>query len=147
MPPRQLQLGRTASGSLTVLDPRRGRHVALTPEEWVRQHFVAHLVHDLGYPGALVANEVSVKLNGLSRRCDTVVWRRGTTEPLMIVEYKAPTVTVSQRTFDQIVRYNMVLRARWLVVSNGLEHYVCEVDCLAGTYRFVNHIPPYPELL
>ena len=82
-----------------------------TPEEWVRQHFVAWLTGALGYPASLMANEVGLRLNGTLRRCDTIIYDRSL-RPLVVVEYKAPSVTISQRVFDQIARYNLVLRAR-----------------------------------
>ena len=92
-----------------------------------------------------MANEIGITLNGTSRRCDTVVFDR-TGKPLVIVEYKAPSVTVSQRTFDQIARYNMVLQARYLIVSNGLRHYCCRIDYAHRQYCFIPEIPAYTEL-
>ena len=145
LPPRPLRLSRNASGQTTVFDPLRGKWLVLTPEEWVRQHTVAHLVGDLGYPAALTANEVSLRLNGRLRRCDTLVWRAGAAEPLMVVEYKAPHVTITQETFDQIARYNMVMHARCLMVTNGLTHYCCLTE--EASTRFIDHIPSYSELL
>ncbi len=129
-------------GRCEVFDPRRNRWVTLTPEEWVRQHFVNMLITEKGYYSGRIANEISITLNGTSRRCDTVVfdsYRR----PLMIIEYKAPDITLNQAVFDQIVRYNMVLRAHYLAVSNGLNHYCCEIDYESGSARFLNDIPAY----
>lgn len=123
-----------------VFDSQRRKWVSLTPEEWVRQHFVAMLIGSRGYRAGLIANEVSLTLNGTSRRCDTVVFD-SQKRPYMIVEYKAPDVAISQKVFDQIVRYNMVLRARYLVVSNGLHHYCCEIDYTEGNYAFIPEIP------
>ncbi len=120
--------------------------MALTPEEWVRQHFVAHLTENLGYPAALMGNEVPLTLNGTSRRCDTVLFSSEGLRPVMIVEYKAPHVEITQRVFDQIVRYNMVLHARWLIVSNGLRHFCCEVDYENRKVRFVADIPAYHDI-
>ena len=127
-----------------IYDPLRRRWVALTPEEWVRQHFVAWLTGPLGYPASLMANEVGLRLNGMLRRCDTIIYDRSL-RPLVVVEYKAPSVAISQRVFDQIARYNMVLQARALVVSNGLSHYCC-IYCPDGTYRFLPEIPSYGRL-
>jgi hypothetical protein len=126
----------------------RGRYVALTPEEWVRQHFVAYLVDCLGYPAPLLANEVPITLNGTSRRCDTVLYSTDALAPRLIVEYKAPHIPITQKTFDQIVRYNMVLRVPWLMVSNGLSHYCCRIDysTTPAKVRFVDRIPTYSEL-
>ncbi len=147
LPSRLLKLGRNASGQLVVYDSLRHKWLVLTPEEWVRQHIVAHLVSDLGYPASLMANEVGLKLNGLQRRCDTVVWRAGAISPLMIVEYKAPGVNVTQQVFDQIARYNMVLRAACLLVTNGMTHYCCVTGKDGSVSRYLDHIPSYKELL
>ena len=125
-----------------IYDECRNAYVKLTPEEWVRQHFVAYLRSELGYPVSIIGNEVSLKLNNLSRRADTVVYDSHG-EPFAIIEYKAPHVEITQQVFDQIVRYNMVLRARYLAVSNGLRHYVCAIDYDNGSYAFVQQLPSY----
>ncbi|MBR5435758.1 MAG: type I restriction enzyme HsdR N-terminal domain-containing protein [Muribaculaceae bacterium] len=128
--------------ALKIFDRIRKKYVALTPEEWVRQNFVNHLIENLGYPESLIANERGIELNGTSRRCDTVVFDRYGL-PAMIVEYKAPTVNITQDVFDQIVRYNLVLHARFLIVSNGMTHYCCEIDTTTGAYTFLPAIPDY----
>lgn len=128
-----------------IFDVVRRRYVALTPEEWVRQHFVHYLADDRGCPLALMNNEVQLRLNGMSRRCDTVVFDRQAV-PRLIVEYKAPSVEITQRVFDQICRYNIVLHVDWLIVSNGLTHYCCRMDYDNDTYRFVEQIPSYEEM-
>ncbi len=125
---------------LKVFDPLRGKYVALTPEEYVRQHFTAWMTESLGYPASLMKNEVSLSLNNTRRRCDTVVFRSDGT-PAVIVEYKAPTVAITQNVFDQIVRYNMVLRSKYLIVSNGLIHYCCKMDYDVESYAFLPRIP------
>ena len=109
-------------GKPAIFDVIRRRYVALTPEEWVRQHFVHFLLNHKGYPQTLMANEVQVQLNGTKKRCDTVLYRRDLTAR-MIVEYKAPDIEITQAVFDQITRYNMVLKVDYLVVSNGMQHY------------------------
>lgn len=129
-----------------VYDTLRRKLVALTPEEWVRQHFVNFLVAHLGYPAPLMANEIGIELNNTRRRCDTVVFDREA-RPLVIVEYKAPDVTITQDVFDQVVRYNMVLQARYLMVSNGLCHDCVRVDYSAKKVEFLAEIPPYGELV
>lgn len=134
------------NGRLTVFDSLRRRYVALTPEEWVRQHFVRFLQTHKGFPPEVIANEVSLSLNGTQKRCDTVVYGPHA-EPLMIVEYKAPEVEITQRTFDQISRYNIRLRVAWLVVSNGLQHFCCHIDYTTSQYRFLPDIPSYDEIL
>lgn len=123
-----------------IFDVIRRQYVALTPEEWVRQHFVHFLISHKGYPQALMANEVQLKLNGMSRRCDTVIYDR-TLRPRVIVEYKAPTVNITQQVFDQICRYNMVLQVEYLIVSNGLAHYCCKMDYTTRSYTFLREVP------
>ena len=132
-------------GKPFILDVIRRQYVALTPEEWVRQHFVHFLINHKGFPHSLMANEVQLKLNGMSRRCDTVVYDR-TLRPRVIVEYKAPTVNITQQVFDQICRYNMVLQVDYLIVSNGLSHYCCKVDYATRSYTFLREVPAYGEI-
>lgn len=127
---------------LRIWDRLRRKWVALTPEEYVRQRFTAWLIEHRHYPEALMNNEVALDLNGTRRRCDTLVFdRRG--GHFMIVEYKAPDVNITQEVFDQIARYNMVFRAYYLTVSNGLNHYCCRMDYGKGTYSFVREVPDY----
>lgn len=144
LPPVSLKL-REEEGILKVFDPIRNKYVAFTPEENVRRHFTAWLTDSLHYPATLMANEVTISFNGMNRRCDTVVYNRDMT-PMVIVEYKAPDVTVTQAVFDQIVRYNMILRARYLIVSNGIRHYCCVMDYEKGTYHFIPKVPDYMEI-
>ena len=112
----------------------------------MRQHFVNYLIEEKQYPLALMGNEISLELNGVKRRCDTLVAARDGS-PLAVVEYKAPTITINQTTFDQIARYNMVLHAKCLMVSNGLNHYCCLMDNQQDSYVFLQDIPLYPTLL
>lgn len=133
-------------GRRTIFDPVRHKYVALTPEEWVRQHFVNYLITVKKYPKELLNNEVLVKLNGTSKRCDTVVYDRYIT-PLAIIEYKAPAIAITSTVFDQIARYNMVLHVKYLIVSNGINHYCCLIDYQTQTYSFLEEIPEYTVLL
>lgn len=132
-------------GKTVIFDPLRRRYVVLTPEEWVRQHFVNFLVNHKGYSPTLLANEVQIGLNGTKKRCDTVLYRQDLTAR-MIVEYKAPDVAITQKVFDQITRYNMVLRVDYLIVSNGIQHYCCRMDYLGNSYTFLRDIPSYCDL-
>lgn len=129
-----------------VWDPLRRKYVALTPEEWVRQHFVAYLIAERGFPPTLMNNEVPVALNGMQKRCDTLVWSLNDHRPLLIIEYKSPTVKITQASFDQIARYNLVLRVPYLILSNGMEHYCCQMDYATNSYRYLREIPHYSEL-
>ena len=115
------------NGKRLILDSLRRKYVALTPEEWVRQHVVQFLINYKGYPKGLLANEVQIALNGTRKRCDTVVYDTSL-KPRMIVEYKASSVEITQAVFDQITRYNMVLHVEYLLVSNGIQHYCCRID-------------------
>lgn len=132
--------------SIVILDSLRKRWVSLTPEEWVRQNFVRFLIEEKEFPLPLMNNEISIIQNGIKRRCDTLVADREG-NPLVIVEYKAPTIAVSQKTFDQIVRYNMVLKAKYLIVSNGMSHYCCKIDYEDNSYSFLEEIPCYSQLI
>lgn len=129
----------------SIFDIIRRKYVALTPEEWVRQHFVHYLMEQLGYPQELLANEVEVSLNGMSRRCDTVLYNRNL-KARVIVEYKAPSIPITQNVFNQIMRYNMVLHVDYLVVSNGIDHYCCKMDYSTNSYTFLTEIPKYEAL-
>ena len=146
LPPFEANI-KKMNGMVKILDVLRHKFVALTPEEWVRQHFVHFLMTDKGYSPTLMANEVAVTLNGMSRRCDTVIYRQEGLKPLMIVEYKRPDVDITQKVFNQICRYNMVLEVEYLVVSNGLKHYCCKVDLHESTYTFLEDIPAYADLM
>ena len=134
-----------SADQLLVWDETRRKYVALTPEEWVRQHFVHFLISEKGYRQELSANEVSIKLNGTAKRCDTVIYDRLLT-PLMIVEYKAPSITITPKVFDQIVRYNRVLHVQYLIVSNGIRHFCCQIDYETLSYRFLKEIPDAQEV-
>ena len=135
----------TKDGKLHVFDVLRRKYVALTPEEWVRQQFVHFLIGQKGYPAECIGNEVPINLNGTKKRCDTVVYG-GNAQPTMIVEYKSPQVEITQQVFEQISRYNIKLRVKWLIVSNGLQHYCCQIDYESGTYQFVEDIPSYDDI-
>ena len=144
LPNFDIKVKKSADQSL-VWDETRRKYVALTPEEWVRQHFVHFLISEKGYRQELIANEVSIKLNGTAKRCDTVIYDRLLT-PLMIVEYKAPSITITPKVFDQIVRYNRVLHVQYLIVSNGLRHFCCQIDYKTLSYRFLKEIPDAQEV-
>lgn len=133
---------RKSGNGLEIFDVLRRKYVRLTPEEWVRQHFVNYLISEKNYPVSLMANETAIKLNSLSRRCDTVVYNN-LLDPIVIIEYKEPDVSISQQVFDQVVRYNIILRVKYLIVSNGIEHYCCEMDYKNQTYKYLTEIPDY----
>ncbi len=144
LPCYDVQIQQSSTGYL-IYDTLRKKHVALTPEEWVRQHFVNYLMSVKGYPMNLMSNEVNLNLNGMRRRCDTVLFDHHV-EPQMIMEYKRPTVSISQKVFDQICRYNIVMRVDYLIVSNGLQHYCCKMDYVNQSYIFLDDIPSYESI-
>ena len=133
-------------GHQSIFDVLRRKYVALTPEEWVRQHFVHFLIEHKGYPKALMANEIQLTIGSKKLRCDSVLYDR-TLKPRMIIEYKAPTVNITQKVFDQITIYNMLLHVDYLVVSNGIKHYCCRMDYANQKYLFLEDIPDYQNLL
>lgn len=132
-------------GNMLIFDPLRQKYVALTPEEWVRQHFVNFLISELRYPAARIANEVALNVNGTAKRCDTVVYDKYL-NAIAIVEYKAPQVKITQQVFEQISRYNSALRVPYLIVSNGLSHYCCKIDYNMLQFQFLKNIPRYEEI-
>lgn len=146
LPPYEIAVRCGADGRAEIFDFLRRRYVTLTPEEWVRQHFTHYLVDVKGYPAGLLANEVGLTVGGVQRRCDSVLFDREGGRPRLIVEYKAPEVRITQKVFTQISSYNSVLRADYLVVSNGLSHYACRVDYSAGAVTFLREVPPFAEL-
>lgn len=129
-----------------IWDILRCKYVALTPEEWVRQHFVHFLVEHKNYPSTLLANEIKLGVGDKTLRADTVLYSRQLT-PRMIIEYKAPHIPITQKVFDQISIYNMLLHVDYLVVSNGLQHYICKMDYDGKKYLFLEDIPDYKEIL
>lgn len=144
LPSFDIRLQRDDEG-VKIFDRLRKKFIILTPEEWVRQHFVNYLINHKGFPESLMANEIGITLNGTRRRCDTEVFDKHGS-PMVIVEYKASSIVISQSTFDQIVRYNMVLHARYLIVSNGMNHYCCRIDYDNMSYDFLKEVPDYADL-
>ncbi|MBD5308163.1 MAG: type I restriction enzyme HsdR N-terminal domain-containing protein [Bacteroides sp.] len=144
--PADLLVEDLEGGRSRVYDPIRCRWVALTPEEWVRQHFTAWLTAEKGFPRSLMANEVGLRVRGMPKRLDTIVFARDGRTPLCIIEYKAPEVTVTQAVFRQAALYNIVIKAPLLIVSNGLQHYCALVTPGSGKPVYLKDIPQYAEL-
>lgn len=142
LPSFDVRLKTDDNGRVKIYDVLRRRYVALTPEEWVRQHFVNFMATDKGYPKSLMINETQLQLGEKKLRCDSVVLGRDG-KPNMIIEYKAPTITLTQKVFDQISVYNMLLHVDYLIVSNGLQHICCRMNYEENTYEFLKDIPEY----
>lgn len=133
---------KNSENKLAVFDEIRKKFVALTPEEWVRQHVVQFFLQQKNYPKSYINVEKSIKINGLTKRYDAVVFQPDG-KIFLLVECKAPEVTISQQTFDQIARYNMVLGAKYLMVTNGLNHYFCSMDYENEHYQFLRELPDF----
>lgn len=144
IPYSDLKIVRDEDAELKIFDTIREKYVMLTPEELVRQNFIGWLMNYKGYPKSHIANEVGITLNGTKKRCDTVIYGRDAS-PLILIEYKAPDVEITQQTFDQIVRYNRVLKAKYLIVSNGCRHYCCVMDYNTNSFNYIRLIPDYNE--
>ncbi len=136
---------RQDAGKTYIFDAVRKKYLLLTPEEWVRQNFIRYLIEIKGFPSSLMVIERGLKVNGNPFRADLLVCdKKG--EPLLVVEFKAPHVPVTQAVFDQIARYNMRFRVPYLIVSNGLQHYCCKIDFHAESYGFLREIPGFKEI-
>lgn len=127
-----------------IYDLVRKKEVVLTPEEWVRQHIVHFLINEKNYPISLLALEKKLTLNGLTKRTDIIVFNSNG-NPEILVECKATNIVINQETFDQIARYNMKLNAKYLMVSNGMEHFYCVMDHENENYQFLKEIPSYSK--
>ena len=137
---------RTVGGKISIFDSLRKKYVRLTPEEWVRQNFVQFLIAEKKYSPSLIAVEAGVKVNNNPQRADLVIFDRSG-NPLLVAEFKAPEVKISQQTFDQIVRYNMQLKVPFLIVSNGMQHYCCRINYAENSYAFLPEIPDFTAIL
>ena len=129
----------------TIFDVLRRKYIALTPEEWVRQHFIHFMIEQKGYPLSLLANEVKLKIGEKKLRADSVLYSTEL-KPRMIIEYKAPHINITQKVFDQITVYNMFLHVDYLIVTNGLQHYCCKMDYASKKYLFLKDIPDYKNI-
>jgi hypothetical protein len=145
LPDYQIKLSGTQEKP-TIFDILRNKYVALTPEEWVRQHFIHYLIEHLDYPSALLANEVNLQIqNGKKLRADSVLYERDL-HPKVIIEYKAPSIALTQKVFDQISAYNLLLHVDYLMVSNGMENYCCKMNYKNKKYLLFKDIPNYKNL-
>jgi hypothetical protein len=133
---------KNSENKVSIFDEIRKKFILLTPEEWVRQHVVQFLLQDKKYPKSYINVEKLIKINDLSKRYDAIVYQPNG-EIFLLIECKAPEVPISQQTFDQIARYNLVLKAKYLMVTNGLNHYFCQMDFENEKYVFLKELPEY----
>ncbi|WP_353084301.1 type I restriction enzyme HsdR N-terminal domain-containing protein [Flavobacterium sp.] len=135
---------KNSENKIAIFDEIRKKFILLTPEEWVRQHVVQYLLQDKNYPKSYINIEKLIKVNELNKRYDIVVYQPNG-ELFLLIECKAPEVKITQQTFDQIARYNLVLNAKYLMVSNGLNHYFCKIDFENEKYVFLEELPNFGE--
>ena len=133
---------KNSENKIAIFDEIRKKFILLTPEEWVRQHVVQFLLQEKKYPKSHINVEKLIKINDLNKRYDIVVYQPNG-ELFLLIECKAPEVKISQQTFDQIARYNLVLNAKYLMVSNGLNHYFCQMDFENEKYIFLEELPSF----
>ena len=143
LPQADLKLGRKAD-KLMVWDDIRKKYLHLTPEEWVRQHFVHLLIKQKGFPATSVALEGGFHLNQKLQRTDILIYKNA--RPILLVECKAPQVAITQNTFDQAARYNLHYKTPYVLLTNGLTHFSALVDYEKGEYNFLTDIPAFDEL-
>ncbi len=129
----------------TIFDPLRKKHVALTPEEQVRQYFIKWLNSEKGYPLNLMASEYFIKFNKMQYRCDIVAFDK-TLKPILLVECKAPNVELTNKVIEQVIRYNMALKVETIIITNGLTTYVCGYNAQKRAYEYLIDIPAYKKL-
>ncbi len=137
---------KNSENKVSIFDAIRKKFIILTPEEWVRQHVVQFLMIEKNYPKSLLNVEKVLQVNGLRKRYDIVVYNSDGTIHILI-ECKAPEVPISQSTFDQIAQYNMTLQSNYLMVTNGLNHYFCQMDNENEKYQFLTELPNYQSNL
>ena len=131
---------REENGQLKIFDPARKKYVALTPEEWVRQHLIHYLKKDRNYPLGLMMIEKEFKYNTLSKRADIIVCNRNG-EPLLMAECKSADVEITQSVFDQAMRYNLKMAVKTVILSNGINHFCFKLDKEKQTYDALTEIP------
>jgi hypothetical protein len=141
LPPYPFKISQR-NNKLFLFDELRRKEVVLTPEEWVRQHFVQYLIHQKNYPKALIRIEEGLNLHGRTQRADVVAYNNQG-EKILMVECKAPSVAITQQVFNQIARYNMVNRIPLLAVTNGLQHYYCSIDFGLQQFSFITELDAY----
>ena len=135
---------KSKENKVSIFDVIRKKFIILQPEEWVRQHCIHYLINTKKYPKSLINIEKELVVNGLKKRYDIVIFNSDGSIHL-IVECKSPTIDISQSTFDQIARYNIALNASYIMVTNGLNHYYCQMDLVGERYTFLKDIPSYKE--
>jgi hypothetical protein len=130
---------------LLIFDFLRKKYVKLTPEEWVRQNFIRFLIQEKKFPAALIAIETQILINGMKKRCDAIVYDN-LMNPFLIIEFKSPSVAITQETFDQVAVYNFRLNVGVFILSNGIEHYFCRINADKTAYDLLKDIPDFNQI-
>lgn len=133
------------NGQLSIFDEVRKKDIIITPEEWVRQHFIQYLIRQKNYPKSLLKLEGGHKLYGKQKRSDIIAFNSAG-QKVLLVECKAPSVPIDQKAFDQVARYNIVHKITLLAVTNGLQHYYCRINFEEQNYKFIEELPDYAHI-
>lgn len=145
LPEYNFRIKKNASGKNEIFDEFRKKFIVLTPEEWVRQNFLKYLNNEKHYPTSLIAIERGIIVNSIPKRFDAVVFNRKG-KPAVLVEFKSTDVKINQKVMDQISRYNLALKVKYLIVSNGIKHYCCSINTESGKVTFLSDIPSFDEV-
>lgn len=136
---------KNSENKVSIFDEIRKKFIILTPEEWIRQHVIQLLLQEKNYPKSYINVEKLIKVNDLSKRYDIIVYQPNG-EIFLLVECKSSDVKIDQKTFDQIARYNLTLNAKYLMVTNGLNHYFCQMDFEKEKYVFLKELPNFEKI-
>jgi hypothetical protein len=145
LPPYQFNITEKENKKQQIFDEIRRKFVALTPEEWVRQNFVKYLIEEKKFPKGLIAIEMAVDISKNTNRCDVVCFNKEA-KPIVIVECKAPKVKISKEVFEQTARYNMNLQTKYVIMTNGINHYCCMIDYKERKVVYLKDIPTFSEI-
>lgn len=145
LPEFDVKTRKTIDGKSEIFDVFRKKFIALTPEEWVRQHFLHFLVNQKAYPATLIGVEKGLLVNKMQKRFDAVIFD-ASGNPIVLIEFKSPKVNLNQKTFNQVSTYNLNMQVKYLIISNGLKHYCCQMDYKTNSFEFLKEIPSYNEL-
>ena len=137
---------KSEAGRKYIFDPVRKKYVILNPEEWVRQNFIQYLVHEKSFPVSLITVEREFLFNRMKKRTDILVYETSG-DPVLMVECKSPDIKITRQVFDQIGLYNLTYRLKWLIVTNGLQHFCCRMNPATGRYDFADEMPSWKDVL
>lgn len=145
LPSFDFKIIKNENGKLSIFDDIRKKYIIISPEEWVRQNFIKYLIQYKNYPKGLIALEKGIKINGNQFRFDALCYDNNA-NPLVIIEFKAPKVKITEKVFQQAAIYNMKLKTPYLIMSNGISHYCCKVDFINKKVEYLKDVPNYNSL-